>query len=111
MPDESDVASPGQAEVDVEPEFLCPACGYELAEPAWADGEGSQEICTCCGLQFGYYDAIGGREDLREGFYVGWRVRWIVEGYPWWSSPTMKPPPDGSPKEQLARIGWPGGTT
>lgn len=85
---------------------LCPACGYEQDEPPWANGVGSQEICPCCGLQFGYYDEVGGRAELREGFYMGWRVRWIVEGHPWWSHP-QNPPAGWSPKEQLAQLGWP----
>lgn len=85
---------------------LCPACGFELDEPAWADGHGSHEICPCCGLQFGYQDMCGGRDDLGEGFYIGWRVRWISEGRPWHSR-GQKPPPDWSPQSQLAALGWP----
>jgi hypothetical protein len=85
---------------------LCPACGFELDEPAWSDGFGSQEICPCCGLQFGYDDACGGRSDLREGFYIGWRVRWIKEGHPWSGARTRRPP-EWSPTKQLERIGWP----
>lgn len=86
--------------------FLCPACGFELDEPAWNHGVGSQEICSSCGLQFGYYDSCGGREDLRAGFYMGWRVRWIVEGHPWSGLRTLRPA-DWSPEAQLRRINWP----
>lgn len=38
------------------PVDLCPACGFEQGEPPWQDGVGSQDICECCGLQFGYQD-------------------------------------------------------
>lgn len=82
---------------------LCPACGCEIGEPAWSDGYGCLEICDCCGLQFGYQDTCGGRADLREGFYLGWRVRWISEGHPWHSRVT-RPPKDWSTEAQLARI-------
>jgi len=85
---------------------LCLACGFQLSEPAWQDGAGSQEICPSCGLQFGYHDTCGGRGDLREGFYVGWRVRWIKEGQPW-SGPKMQRPAGWSPASQLRRIDWP----
>jgi hypothetical protein len=85
---------------------LCPACGLEQDEPPWRDGVGSQEICSSCGLQFGYQDACGGRVDLRPGFYVGWRVRWIWEEHPWHSR-TPGPPAGWSPHEQLARLAWP----
>ena len=85
---------------------LCPACGFEQDELPWLNGVGSLEICDSCGLQFGYHDACGGRADLREGFYIGWRVRWIWEGHPWHSA--TRPPPQGwSPRDQLRRIGWP----
>jgi len=85
---------------------LCPACGFEQDVPPWQDEVGSLEICPCCGLQFGYHDACGGRPDLRPGFYVGWRVRWVWEGHPWHSK-TSKPPSPWSPQEQIARLDWP----
>ena len=36
----------------------CPACGFEgLDEEPWVGDSPSDDICPCCGMQFGYYDA------------------------------------------------------
>jgi hypothetical protein len=79
---------------------FCPACGFEQDEPPWRGEAGSLEICACCGLQFGYDDACGGSLERRTGFYQGWRAKWRLDGYQWWST---RPPPAGwSPQEQLA---------
>src|SRR2546421_398332 len=43
----------------------CPACGYALGFAPW-DGESpSDEICPCCGIQFGYDDAHHGEKGTR----------------------------------------------
>jgi hypothetical protein len=61
---------------------ICPVCGNpDLSEPAYSEEEGwpSDEICSCCGYQFGY-------DDDSEGItHEQWRMRWIDEGMKWWS--------------------------
>ena len=52
--------------------YICPVCGYDLGFPAW-DGESpSDEICNCCGIQFGYGDigpgGLEGRKKIYEDF-------------------------------------------
>lgn len=55
----------------------CPACDYaDLAEEAWVGGDGSQEICPRCKIQFGYDDACGGDAAERVGFQRGWGASW-----------------------------------
>jgi hypothetical protein len=83
--------------------YLCLACGYPgLDEPPWNGLSGSDQICPCCGLHFGYDDHVAGREDLRPTFYHGWRLKWHTDGMAWWSS---VPPPDGwDPKAQFETI-------
>ena len=66
---------------------MCPICGwpehYEL--PRGPAGHKSDEICSCCGFQFGWTD-----EDL--GYtYEEWRERWIARGYPFQHSDDKKP--------------------
>jgi hypothetical protein len=92
--------------------YVCPACGYpNLEEAAWDGDRPSQEVCPCCGLQFGYMDAVGGRDDIRPGFWVGWGTRWFAEGMPW-SSPHGPPEgwdPDAQYRAHLARpLAWHG---
>jgi hypothetical protein len=71
----------------------CPACGYAgLPKPPWSEASASDQICPCCGLHFGYDDALRGREDLRPAFYQGWGLKWRLDGMRWWS---RTPPPDG----------------
>jgi len=79
---------------------LCPACGYDgLFEPPWLNGSPSNEICPCCGIQFGYDDALD-----RPTVYERWRDRWIGDGMKWWST-NGRPQPDGwTPLEQLKRF-------
>jgi hypothetical protein len=80
-------------------ESLCPACGFDLGDPPWANGSPSDEICPSCGLQFGYQDskAKGKRDDA---FYHGWRSCWLTHGAPW-SGAGQKPPLGWSAKEQV----------
>jgi hypothetical protein len=76
----------------------CPACSYGgLYEPPWsADGSPSDEICPCCGIQFGYDDAAGGNTAGRQQVYQRWREEWISRGRPWFSS-VRRPPPGSHP--------------
>lgn len=81
---------------------ICPVCGNpDLSEPAYSEEEGwpSDEICSCCGYQFGY-------DDDSEGItHEQWRMRWIDEGMKWWSDTGRQPPAGWNPIEQLKNIG------
>ncbi|UPY81077.1 hypothetical protein FH581_022755 (plasmid) [Leptospira weilii] len=88
--------------VDYRVEYLCPVCGYELDEIAWDEGSPSDEICPCCGIQFGYTDATPeGEGKKQQDSYREW---WISQGMHWWSKGHSQPP-NWDPKEQLKRIG------
>ncbi len=76
----------------------CPACGFpDLDEPAFStNGGGSDEICPCCGAQFGY--SLSDQQVA----VATWRERWISEGKRWRGS---EPPPKGwNPDEQLKNL-------
>lgn len=62
----------------------CPICGYpDLDEPAYnSSGSPSFDICSCCGVQFGYNDTRWTHDELRDC--------WIKLGMSWWS-PLPKP--------------------
>ena len=79
--------------------FTCPICGYPyLSEPPREDdGDGSYEICSSCGFEFGVTDDDKGFTD------ESWRARWIALGMPW-KSRTIKPPPGWNPQQQLANL-------
>jgi len=66
----------------------CPVCYYGI--------EGNvedkyQEICPCCGTQFGYDDATTPHSVLRD--------RWISKGMKWFSK--NKPPENWDPVKQI----------
>lgn len=70
----------------------CPVCGYpDLPEDRY------QEICPCCGTQFGYHDCSTPHEKLRR--------RWIAAGADWDSKATP-PPPGWSATQQLKQAGF-----
>ena len=76
------------------------------AAAAWSSppfnesGEGSYDICPCCGFQFGLDDFPF--ED-RERLVVEWRGRWVAGGCVW-KFPSDGLPPEGwDPQAQLAR--------
>lgn len=82
-------------------QWLCPVCGYPgLRDQPWLDGAPSDEICPCCGTQFGYDDAVGGEGAARERRYVSLRKRWIESGCLWFSRATHQPD-DWDPRRQL----------
>jgi hypothetical protein len=83
--------------------LLCPVCGYGLGFQAWDGDLPSDEICRCCGIQFGYFDA-GPTLEHRTSRHNQWRDRWFGLGMPW-NEGRSKPPPNWNPKEQLRRIG------
>jgi len=85
-------------------EYACLACGFQgLDEPPWHGTSGSDQICPCCGLHFGYDDHVAGRPELRPAFYQGWRLKWRNDGMRWWA--TDEPPPDDwDPESQFRSI-------
>lgn len=78
----------------------CPVCGYELPFAPWDDDSAADEMCPCCGIQFGYDDMAGGDLQARQAIYREWRSRWIGQGMPWYSKGWPKPI-GWNPKEQL----------
>lgn len=73
-------------------------CGLAQAEPPWgADGKSPNfEICDCCGVEFGYEDALPAASEE-------FRARWLASGAQWFS-PTERPG-DWSLTRQLAQAG------
>lgn len=91
--------------------YLCPVCGLILDFKAWDSGYGSQEICPCCGTQFGYSDS----GNIKEEIISRWnklRKEWIDGGMKWnwsmkWHRQRENPdsePQNWNPIEQLKTI-------
>jgi len=84
--------------------YMCPACGYDkLDEQPWTEESASYEICSSCGIEFGYDDWAGGDVQARQDAYAAWRHRWRAGGMRWFS-PSEAPPPDWDPVSQLERV-------
>ena len=81
-------------------ENKCPVCNYNgLIEPSYnLDGYASDEICPCCGFQFGYDDF-----PYKEVAFEKWRKKWIDEGLIWFSKGRL-PPERWNAKKQLNEI-------
>lgn len=81
--------------------FKCPVCGYAgLGESPYAgNGEGSYEICSSCGFEFGVSD------DDRGFSHATWRQRWILQGMPWAAAGIEAEPVGWDPAEQVRRVG------
>ena len=77
----------------------CPVCVYPLSFHPWEGDSPSDEICPCCGMQFGYYDSTPGGENDRKAIYNEWRQNWINEGVPWRG--TQKAPDGWDAHKQL----------
>ena len=62
---------------------ICPVCGFDkLFEPPYnKKGVGSDEICPCCGFQFGLDDYPD-----KEYAIEKWRDDWTARGRPWFSN-------------------------
>jgi len=77
--------------------YKCPVCGYdELKNPIYDnEGNGTYEICVCCGFEFGYDDFPN-----KEEAYKNWRATWIKDGCKWFSKQT-KQPKKWDPNQQL----------
>lgn len=78
--------------------YTCTVCGYpSLDEPPVDEyGCASFDICSCCGIQFGYHDACRSHEELRR--------KWIAEGIPWHSE-LVHPPNGWNATDQLRAAG------
>jgi len=87
----------------VESNPRCPVCGYDLDFTPWKGESAADEMCPCCGIQFGYDDFAGGQPELRPRIYAQWRDKWMREGMRW-SSRGIEPPPGWNAAEQLRRI-------
>ena len=81
----------------------CLACGCELDFVPWVGIFPSDEICPCCGVQYGYDDAAGGDINERHAIYKKLRRRWILEGMPWKSIGISKPD-SWDPVKQLINL-------
>lgn len=82
---------------------LCPVCGNELEFAPWRGENPSDEICPCCGIQFGY-DDFSTVVTERERYYDEWRIHWIGSGMRWVSQ-SQQPAEGWDPRCQLRRIG------
>ncbi len=83
------------------PTFTCPVCGYpELDGPPHAgSGQGSYDICPCCGIEFGNDDFGISHAELR--------TQWIEKCMPWWSTRIQKPANwDGTEQLRTAQGNW-----
>jgi hypothetical protein len=70
--------------------YQCPVCGYGMEVPPE-----NYNICSCCGVEFGYNDVGRSHRELRD--------IWISEGAKWWSE--YNPPPQGwDPIVQLRKL-------
>lgn len=74
----------------------CRVCGLEQAEPPWGkDGRSpTHAICDCCGVEFGYEDALPAAADA-------FRAAWVKQGMPWFNP--AKKPTGWNASRQLAR--------
>ena len=83
-------------------ENICPVCGYDgLYDPAFNErGVGSDELCPCCGFQFGLDDFP--YED-RERLVAEWRERWVAGGCRWKFTSDGLLPKGWDPQAQLPR--------
>jgi hypothetical protein len=78
-------------------EYKCLVCGFDkLKNPIYDNnGNGTYEICVCCGFEYGCDDFPD-----KQISYKNWRETWIKNGCKWFSKSTP-PPRDWNPKIQL----------
>lgn len=87
-------------EISVDEDY-CPACGYkELWFKPWDGNSAADEICPCCGIQFGLDDYANNNLLERSRIHKRWRKDWIDAGMPW-RGKGQAPPEDWNPDEQL----------
>jgi len=80
--------------------YICPVCGYDkIVNPIYdSNGQGTYEICPCCGFEFGSDDFPD-----KEQAFKNWRTHWIEKNYLWFSNYTKKPE-NWEPQKQLDNI-------
>lgn len=81
----------------------CLVCGFGgLFEEPYSGSElsPSDEICPCCGFQYGFDD--NGR--ISSDAHVKWRERWKAGGMRWWSSNVDRMPRGWSGEKQLLSL-------
>ena len=63
--------------------YICPVCQYDglFEMPYDENGIGSDEICPCCGFQFGCDDFPDKERQILE-----WRRKWLEGGCKWFSN-------------------------
>src|ERR1700682_4785983 len=71
--------------------YRCPVCGFEKMPFPPEDNN----ICSCCGTEFGYHDLRFSHADLRR--------QWLAKGSPWFST-RMSPPFGWNPTAQINQI-------
>lgn len=83
----------------------CPVCGYRFLDfVPWVEFSSSDEICECCGTQFGYHDAASFEDRaVRAAVHRRLRERWVENGAHW-HFPRDKPPPGWNAADQLAAL-------
>ena len=80
------------------PENECRVCGYSYQSPTWFDDETpSNDICVCCGVQFGYEDTT--RDGVSE-----YRNEWIAKGAIWFSKHHKQKLKDWNLEAQLSQV-------
>lgn len=62
---------------EFDPRF-CRVCGYDPGDPPWGDNglDPSFEICSCCGVEWGY-------QDMKLEGVLKYRERWLGAGARW----------------------------
>ncbi|OEG19655.1 hypothetical protein BCR23_01355 [Enterococcus quebecensis] len=78
----------------------CPVCEFDgLFEPAYTEeyGSTSDEICPCCGFQFGLHDYPDKDKGIQK-----WRENWIRGGSLWYSKNRVQQ--NWSATEQFIRL-------
>ncbi len=98
-------------------QYPCYVCGYLCNFKPWDGASPSDEICSCCGIQYGYddynplyhfyqHDPEEYNLENRKVIYHNLRKAWIQNGmkfkHP--QSEFNEPPENWNPKEQLKNI-------
>src|SRR6266849_412099 len=71
--------------------YRCPVCGFDKMPFPPVDNN----ICSCCGTEFGYHDVRFSHAELRR--------RWQASGTPWFSI-RMAPPIGWNPTDQINQL-------
>lgn len=83
--------------------YICPVCGYKgLDEPAYDETylEGSYDICSCCGCEFGFDDF-----DFKLLTFQTAQNKWLSEGAMWFNK--NEKPKNWNLEDQLKNLKLP----